>query len=61
MQMFKERAIWSILKNHHSGERILLLAVTNKIKEIFVVQPGQGINLGNEKKLEIVSFGVYNS
>lgn len=50
MQMLEERAIWSVLKNHHSGERLVLLTITNKIKEIFVVQPRHGINLGRKSK-----------
>lgn len=35
--MFKESAVWSILKDHHPSERFILFTVAEKIHEILVI------------------------
>lgn len=45
MQMFKERPIRSILKNHHSGKWLLFFTITEKADKVLVIDFGHCINL----------------
>lgn len=40
VKMLEKSSIWSILKHHHPGERLTLLAITKKVHKILMVHFG---------------------
>ena len=45
IEMFMESAVGGVLEDHHPRERLVFLAVTQKIREVLVVDFGQGGDL----------------
>lgn len=59
--MLKECSIWSIFKNHHSGERLIFLTISKKVDKIPVVNFWYCVNLKPEPQKQLGTLGPHKS